>query len=160
MFYNRKHSVEKWDESPPFPWLHTRLYVIFHVIWLFNTNQDVTKIIDWLQKFSESSQENVCDRVHFSKVANPQCADYNAAIRRLHDRFFLEYTPKTSCLKKNTLRENLRSFGLAVHSLQFYQKKKSCRSRAYPCNFIKKGLHHRLLKFWKIFCDTSLPSIF
>ena len=40
------------------------------------------------------SRENVFDGVHFSKVS------HNSAMW-LHHRFFLEYIPKTSCLKKN-----------------------------------------------------------
>ena len=53
------------------------------------------------------SQENFCDEVSFSKNTNLQCSDCNFAIRRTHHRFFLEYLPKTSCLKKNNKRKSL-----------------------------------------------------
>ena len=49
----------------------------------------------------EISQENFYDEVSFSKVTNLQCPDGNFAIKRTHRSFFLEYVPKTSCLKKN-----------------------------------------------------------
>ena len=34
------------------------------------------------------------------KVINLQCLDCNFAIKIAHHRYFLEYVPKTSCLKK------------------------------------------------------------
>ena len=34
-----------------------------------------------------------------------QCLDCNFAIKRTHDRLFLEYILKTSCFKKNILRK-------------------------------------------------------
>ena len=46
------------------------------------------------------SQENVCEGVSFSKVTNLQCSDCNYAIKISHHRYFSEYAPKTSCLKK------------------------------------------------------------
>ena len=56
------------------------------------------KIIDG--KSLEISQENVYEGVSFSKVTNLQCSDCNFAIKIAHHRYFLEYVPKTSCLKK------------------------------------------------------------
>ena len=55
-------------------------------------------LIDW--ESLEISQENVYDGVYFSKVTELQCIDYNSAIKTLLYRFFLEYIPKTSYLKK------------------------------------------------------------
>ena len=46
------------------------------------------------------SQENVYEGVSLSKVTNLQCSDCNFAIKIAHHRYFLEYVPKTSCLKK------------------------------------------------------------
>ena len=56
------------------------------------------KIIDG--KSLEISQENVYEGVSFSKVTNLQCSDCNFAIKIAHHRYFLEYVPKTYCLKK------------------------------------------------------------
>ena len=56
------------------------------------------KIIDG--KSLEISQENVYEGVPFSKVTNLQCSDCNFTIKIAHHRYFLEYVPKTSCLKK------------------------------------------------------------
>ena len=56
------------------------------------------KIIDG--KSLKISQENVYEEVSFSKVTNLQCSDCNFAIKIAHHRYFLEYVPKTSCLKK------------------------------------------------------------
>ena len=56
------------------------------------------KIIDG--KSLEISQKNVYEGVSFSKVTNLQCSDCNFAIKIAHHRYFLEYVPKTSCLKK------------------------------------------------------------
>ena len=39
----------------------------------------------------EISQENVYDRVSFSKNTNLQCSDCSFGIKRTHHRFFLEY---------------------------------------------------------------------
>ena len=57
------------------------------------------KIID--QGSLETSEENFYDGVSSSKVASLQCSDYNFAIKRTHQRFFLEYVMETNCLKKN-----------------------------------------------------------
>ena len=51
-------------------------------------------------KSLEISQENVREGVSFSKVTNLQYSDCNFAIKIAHRRYFLEYVPKTSCLKK------------------------------------------------------------
>ena len=51
-------------------------------------------------KSLEISQENAYEGVSFSKVTNLQCSDCNFAIKIAHYRYFLEYVPKTSCLKK------------------------------------------------------------
>ena len=56
------------------------------------------KIIDG--KSLEISQENVYVGVSFSKVTSLQRSDCNFAIKIDHHRYFLEYVPKTSCLKK------------------------------------------------------------
>ena len=58
-----------------------------------------------LQKISEcisleSSQENACDGVYFSKVANLQYTDCNFTINKLLKRFFFGIILKKSCLKK------------------------------------------------------------
>ena len=41
------------------------------------------------------------------KVTNLQCSDYNFAIKIAHHRYFLEYVPKTSCLKKHFEKKNI-----------------------------------------------------
>ena len=51
----------------------------------------------------EIFQENIFDRVCFSKVITLQHSDCNFTTNRLNRIFFLEYVPKTSCLKKNIL---------------------------------------------------------
>ena len=56
------------------------------------------KIIDG--KSLEISRENDYEGVSFSKVTNLQCSDCNFAIKIAHGRYFSEYVPKTSCLKK------------------------------------------------------------
>ena len=38
--------------------------------------------------------------ISFSNATNLQCSDCNFAIKIAHHRYFLEYVPKTSCLKK------------------------------------------------------------
>ena len=56
------------------------------------------KIIDG--KSLEISRENVYEDVSFSKVTNLHCSGCKYAIKIAHHRYFLEYVPKTSCLKK------------------------------------------------------------
>ena len=51
-------------------------------------------------KSLEISMENVYEGISFSKVASLQCSDCNFAIKIAHHRYFLEYVPKTSYLKK------------------------------------------------------------
>ena len=51
-------------------------------------------------KSLEISQENVYEGVSFSKVTNLQRSHCNVAIKIAHHRYFLEYVPKTRCLKK------------------------------------------------------------
>ena len=104
---------------------------------------------NWLQKFSESSQENVYDWVHFSKVTNPQCTDYNAAIRRLHDRFFLEYTSKTRCLKKNTLRETYEVSALQYTVCNFIKKRMVAGLVLIPTTLLKKDSTRGFWSFGK-----------
>ena len=77
--------------------------------------QILRKIIDF-ESF-EISQENFYDGVSFSKVANLPGSDCNCAIKRTQHRFFLDYVPKTSCLKK-IKREK-------VQNSQFYQKSRT-----------------------------------
>ena len=60
------------------------------------------KIIDG--KSLEISQENVYEGVSFSKVTNLQC---NFAIKVAHHRYFLEYVPRTSCLRKQSMVDQL-----------------------------------------------------
>ena len=55
------------------------------------------KIIDG--KSLEISRENVYEGVSFSNVTNLQCSDCNFAIKIAHHGHFLEYVPKTGCLK-------------------------------------------------------------
>ena len=63
------------------------------------------KMINWERL--EISQENLYDGVSFSKVTNLHCSDWNFTIKRTHHRFFLEYVPKTSCLKNNGKSKSL-----------------------------------------------------
>ena len=60
----------------------------------------VRKIIDW-----EKFQKNFYHGVSFSKVTSLMLSGCNFTMKRTHHRFFLEYVPKTSCLKKNILRK-------------------------------------------------------
>ena len=53
----------------------------------------------------EVSQENVYDRVSFTKVKTLTSSDRNFTLKRTNDRFILEYVPKASCYKKNILRK-------------------------------------------------------
>ena len=62
------------------------------------------KIIDW--ESLKIFQKNFYNGVSFSKVTRLQFSDCNFTIQRIHHRFFLEYVPKTSCLKNNILRKN------------------------------------------------------
>ena len=61
------------------------------------------KIIDG--KSLGISKEYVYEGVSFNKVASLQCSDCNFAIKIAHHRYFLEYVPKTSYLRKNILRK-------------------------------------------------------
>ena len=70
--------------------------VTFHVICLFNRNEDVKR----RKISSEIFQENVYNGVSFNKVTNLQCSDCNFAIKIIHYRYFFENVPNTSCLKK------------------------------------------------------------
>ena len=63
------------------------------------------KIID--AKSLEISQENIYKGVFFSKVTNLQCSGCNFAIKIAHYRYFLEYVPKTGCLKKQYFKEKV-----------------------------------------------------
>ena len=58
-------------------------------------------------KSLEISQENVYEGVSFSKVTNLQCSGCNFAIKIAHHRYFLEYVPKTSCLKKHYFEKKI-----------------------------------------------------
>ena len=55
------------------------------------------KIIDC--ESLETSQENVYDRVSFSKVNSLPRSNYNFTIKRTYHIFILEYVPKASCFK-------------------------------------------------------------
>ena len=60
--------------------------VIFHVICLFNRNEDVKR-----RKISlEIFQENVYDGVSFNKVTNLECSDCNFAMKITHYRYSLK----------------------------------------------------------------------
>ena len=100
MFNSNKSSVQKAAELSLFRGLTPSFQVIFHIICLFNKNEDVNrrKIIDG--KSLEISQENVYDGVSFNKVTNLQCSDCNFAIKIIHYRYFFENVPNTSFLKK------------------------------------------------------------
>ena len=63
------------------------------------------KIVDW--ESLKIFQENVYNGVSFSKVLSPQFSDCDFTIKRSHHKFFLEYVPKTSCLKKKHFEEKL-----------------------------------------------------
>ena len=43
----------------------------------------------------------------FVKLQILQCTDCNSTVKRLHLRFFLEYVPNTSFLKKDILRKKV-----------------------------------------------------
>ena len=62
------------------------------------------KIIDW--ESLKIFQKIFYNGVSFSKVTSLQFSDCNFTIKRTPQRFFLEYVPTTSCLKKNILRKN------------------------------------------------------
>ena len=47
------------------------------------------------------NQENFYDGASFIKFTSLHCSDCNFTIKRTHHRFFLEYVPKTVCLRKN-----------------------------------------------------------
>ena len=53
------------------------------------------------------SQENIYEGASFSKVTNLLCSDCNFAIKIAHHRYFLEYVPKTSCLKKQCFEKKV-----------------------------------------------------
>ena len=58
----------------------------------------------------EISLENVHNAVYFTRVTNLQYTVYsvlNCTVKRIHHRSFLEYVAKTSCFKKNFLREKV-----------------------------------------------------
>ena len=79
------------------------------------------KIIDC--KRLEIFQENFCNGVSLCEAASLQCSDYNFAINRTHHRLFLEYVPKTSCLKKQK-REKVF----------FCEKKSMVNQHLKPCS--------------------------
>ena len=62
------------------------------------------KIIDW--ESLKIFQKNFYNGVSFSKVTGLQFSYCSFTIKRTHHRFFLEYVPKTSCVKNNILRKN------------------------------------------------------
>ena len=82
----------------------------------------MAKVWKFLRKTSEG--------ISFSKVTNLQCSDCNFAIKTAHHRYFLEYVPKTCCLKKQYFEKKVYggpasggSCNPVVHSAQFYGKK-------------------------------------
>ena len=62
------------------------------------------KIIDW--ESLKIFQKNFYNGVSFIKVTSLLFSDCNFTVKRTHNRFFLAYVPKTSCLKKNILRKD------------------------------------------------------
>ena len=79
----------------------------------------------------EVSQENVYDRVSFSKAKSLTSSDCNFTLKRTDDRFILEYVPKASCYKKTILRKKSmvdqrlnKVAAPVVQSPQFYHKTK------------------------------------
>ena len=50
-----------------------------------------------------NSQENFYGGVYVSKIASLQCNNYKSIISRLHHRFFSEFVPKISCLRKKSM---------------------------------------------------------
>ena len=97
-------------KSSLFRGLTPNFHVIFHVICFFSTNKMV-RIIIYCDSL-EISQENFYDEVSFSKVTGLHCSDCNVDLKSTHHRFFLEYVPKTSCLKKNNKRSFFRKKSL------------------------------------------------
>ena len=51
--------------------------------------------------------QNVCNRVSFSRVTSLQFSGCNFTIKRNHHKFFLQYIPKTSCLRKEYFEKKL-----------------------------------------------------
>ena len=99
---------------------------MFHIIYSFNTNEDVTKIIGC--EHFKNSQENVSNGVYFSTVTSLPRTDCKSTINRLHKKFFMENVPKTNCLKRTFVKacKNLLiKCSPAGHSPQFYQKQSS-----------------------------------
>ena len=72
------------------------------------------KIIDC--KSLENSQGNFYGGVSFSKVISLQFSDCNFAMKRIHQRFFLENKPKTSCLKKKKFFEKKACSGQRLNN--------------------------------------------
>ena len=62
------------------------------------------KTTDW--ESLKIFQKKFYNVVSFSKATSLQFSDCNFTIKRTHYRFFLEYVPKISCLKRNILRKN------------------------------------------------------
>ena len=80
-------------------------------------------------------QKNFYNRVSFSRVTSLQFSDCSFNIQRTHRRFFLEYIPKTICLKKNILIKN---------SMVDQHLDKVADRQYNTLNFIKKsGAHVR-----------------
>ena len=79
------------------------LHVIFHLIWFFSRNDNVTEN-NLLRKLGNFSAK-FCDGVSFSKATILQSSDCNFTIKRTHHRLFLEYVLKPS-LKKNKKRKS------------------------------------------------------
>ena len=63
-------------------------YVIFHVIWFFNTNGNVAKN-NWYWKFGKFPK-SVWDGVCFNKIASLCCINCSFTITRIYHNFFLE----------------------------------------------------------------------
>ena len=85
----------------------------------------------------EALQENFCDGVSFSINTNLQCSDCNFAVKRTHHRFFSEYLPETSCLKKNKKRKSL--FFLRKKSMMDQHLNKIAVLQYTIPNFLKKA---------------------
>ena len=83
------------EESSLFRGLTPSFHVIFHVIWFFTTNGDITKN-NWLK----NTQGNFYDGVSFSRVISLQFSDCNFTVKIIHRRFFWKVYQAVAVLKK------------------------------------------------------------
>ena len=88
-----------------YPRLHAWFSVNIHVIHSSRQMKMLQKTINVkdLKILKKMSYNGVC----FGKIASLQCTDYISAFSKLYHRFFLEYVPSFSFLKKNILEKSL-----------------------------------------------------